>query len=95
MGEYKRALAKDMKNGRGLDGEGWMKLMKVDHLSTRAYLLSNGPGPGYPWEVVQWMETRDTSTGAYDLAFSEVSVVLVVNPVRHYILTLGSPFSIR
>jgi len=59
---YKVALATDITKG-------WELLMKHDGLSTRAFLLEVMK---YPWAVVQWMETRDTSTGAYDLAFSEV-----------------------
>ncbi|KAF8534739.1 hypothetical protein BDD12DRAFT_858949 [Trichophaea hybrida] len=47
---------------------GWAYLMQYDALSTRAFLLKE---MGYPLSVVRWMETRDTSTGAYDLAFSE------------------------
>ena len=49
----------------------WNNLMTVDKFSTRAYLLQEME---YPWQVVQWMETRGTSTGAYDNAFSEVSI---------------------
>lgn len=89
MDPFKRALADDMKKGIGMEGKGWQMLMKFDHLSTRAFLLSEMK---YPWEVVQWMETRDTSTGAYDLAFAEVSMALFFNPI-HYILIVGSLFS--
>lgn len=72
--------------------EGWEKLMKVDNLSVREYLLrcvKPEPPPagvadkvageaadkelGLPFFVVQWMERMDSSTGSYDLAFSEVS----------------------
>ena len=62
---FKVALAKDITKG-------WELLMQHDGLSTRAFLLEVMK---YPWAVVQWMETRETSTGTYELAFSEVKAL--------------------
>lgn len=61
---YKFLLARDYKLG-------WELLMQHDSRSARAHLLDI---MRYPAEVVQWMETRDSGTGAYDDAFTEVSV---------------------
>jgi monoamine oxidase len=46
--------------------EGWKKLMKYDRYSTRSYLLTKFPIP-----VIHWLETMDSASGLYDLAFSE------------------------
>ena len=74
--EYGSALLDDLKNG---GTKGWEKLMKVDHLSTRALLSTiyrpspklKIPNAPLPTDVVNWCETFDGSTGAYDRAFSE------------------------
>ncbi|KAH9481894.1 Putative bifunctional amine oxidase [Psilocybe cubensis] len=58
---YKFLLAKDYKLG-------WEILMQHDSRSSRAHLLDI---MRYPPEVVQWMETRDSGTNAYDDAFTE------------------------
>ncbi|KDR71802.1 hypothetical protein GALMADRAFT_74617 [Galerina marginata CBS 339.88] len=58
---YKFLLARDYKLG-------WELLMQHDSRSTRAHLLDI---MRYPAEVVQWMETRDSGTNAYDDAFTE------------------------
>jgi hypothetical protein len=63
--------------------DGWACLMKYDALSTRAYLLTEMK---FPLSVVRWMETRDTSTGAYDLAFSEVNTL---SPSLRKMLTMA------
>jgi hypothetical protein len=60
---YKFLLARDWRLG-------WELLMQHDSRSNRAHLLDI---MRYPAEVVQWMETRDSGTGAFDDAFSEVS----------------------
>jgi hypothetical protein len=63
-GPFKNALAKDWKTG-------WDMLMKVDHHSTRSYMINVMK---YPWPVVQWMERSDDGTAGFDhLGFSEVS----------------------
>jgi len=49
--------------------KGWEHLMKYDNHSARTYL---GQVKGHPFSVIGWMETMDTSTLSYDLAFSEV-----------------------
>jgi hypothetical protein len=49
---------------------GWEELMEYDWASTRSYLTRE---KGYPLSVVHWMETRNSGTGGYDRAFSEVS----------------------
>lgn len=51
--------------------KGWKHLMEYDAFSMRAYLIQQMK---YPFSVVQWMETIGSSTGAYDLALSEVSL---------------------
>ena len=64
--------------------EGWLHLMKYDSYSTRSYLahvyrpsadfLKKNPGfpdQSLPSDVINWMETRNTSSGSYDKAFSE------------------------
>jgi monoamine oxidase len=66
--------------------EGFRMLMKLDHLSTRAFLRSfKSQIPeaytshnrdllktnGYPETVVSWLETMDSSTGLYDQALTE------------------------
>jgi hypothetical protein len=52
---------------------GWEELMEYDWASTRSYLTRE---KGYPLSVVHWMETRDSGTGGYDRAFSEVRILL-------------------
>ncbi|KAM9957008.1 hypothetical protein ACTFIR_003745 [Dictyostelium discoideum] len=47
---------------------GFETLLKSDNYSTRAYLFEKGP---YPQSVVNYLETMDTGTGLYDMAFSE------------------------
>lgn len=49
--------------------KGWEHLMEYDNHSVRTYL---GQVKGYPFSVITWMETMDSSTLSYDLAFSEV-----------------------
>ena len=61
---YKFLLVRDYKLG-------WELLMQHDSRSTRAHLLDI---MRYPAEVVQWMETRDSGTNAYDDAFTEVGI---------------------
>ena len=56
--------------------EGWKELMKYDWASTRSY-LSQGR-PQYPLPVIHWMETRNSGTGGYDEALSEVSNIILV-----------------
>ncbi|CUS12591.1 unnamed protein product [Tuber aestivum] len=51
--------------------EGWEYLMQFDSHSTRTYL---GQVKSYPFSVIDWMETMDTSTLTYDLAFSETII---------------------
>ncbi|RPA94806.1 hypothetical protein L873DRAFT_1792715 [Choiromyces venosus 120613-1] len=57
---FKNKLVDDFKTG-------WKYLMTYDYLSTRGYL---GQIKGYPFSVIEWMETMDNSTLAYDQAFS-------------------------
>jgi hypothetical protein len=52
--------------------KGWEKLMEYDWASTRSYLTREKPN--YPLPVVHWMENRDSGTGGFDQAFSEVSI---------------------
>jgi hypothetical protein len=52
--------------------DGWEKLMKYDWASTTGYLVRETPA--YPLSVAWWMETRNTGSGGYDRAFSEVSI---------------------
>ncbi|KAF8898131.1 hypothetical protein CPB84DRAFT_1815730 [Gymnopilus junonius] len=58
---YKFLLARDYKLG-------WELLMQHDSRSTRGHLLDI---MRYPAEVVQWMETRDSGSNAYEDAFTE------------------------
>jgi hypothetical protein len=67
-------ILQDLKTG---GDEGWNYLMKFDKYSFRAYLslaykptISIPPEP-LPTDVVNWMETFNNSTGAYDRALSE------------------------
>ena len=75
-------LKKDLEtNGR----EGWKRLMGYDADSARSYMI-RGPRPEdqidlnpkrwlpYPTAVINWLETVDTSTGAFDRALSEVVI---------------------
>ncbi|PPQ70504.1 hypothetical protein CVT24_013274, partial [Panaeolus cyanescens] len=58
---FRKALVDDPEKG-------WQKLMEYDWASTRAYMAQ---GPKFPLSVIQWMEDRNDSTGAYDQALSE------------------------
>ncbi|MCJ1378614.1 hypothetical protein MMC17_001713 [Xylographa soralifera] len=49
---FKNALKKDAENGI-TDGDGWKKLMSVDHLSVRQFLANQG----YNYRTIEWMET--------------------------------------
>ena len=60
---------------------GWRKLMEYDWASTRSYLTRETPA--YPLSVVHWMETRNSGTGGYDRAFSEVSILVSSEPRLH------------
>ncbi|CAZ83540.1 unnamed protein product [Tuber melanosporum] len=51
--------------------EGWEYLMGFDNYSARTYL---GQVKGHPFSVITWMETMDTSTLSYDLAFTETII---------------------
>ncbi|KAF9057128.1 hypothetical protein BJ165DRAFT_9229 [Panaeolus papilionaceus] len=48
---------------------GWEGLMKYDWASTRTYLFREKPQ--FPLSVVQWMETRNSSSGGFDGSLSE------------------------
>ncbi|PPQ76897.1 hypothetical protein CVT24_008782 [Panaeolus cyanescens] len=50
--------------------KGWEELLRYDWASTRTYLSQ------YPASISQWMETRNSSTGGYDSALSEVRSVV-------------------
>ncbi|MCJ1413919.1 hypothetical protein MMC32_000244 [Xylographa parallela] len=63
---FKDALKKDAENGI-TDGEGWKKLMSVDHLSVRQFLANQG----YNYRTIEWMETFGSGTLNFDEAFSE------------------------
>lgn len=81
---FRKALIDDFEKG-------WEELMKYDWASTRSYLTREKPE--YPLPVVHWMETRNSGTGGYDRAFSEVRIwihltsVLTLNSYR----SLGDP----
>ena len=64
--------------------EGWEELMKYDWASTRSYLTREKPE--YPLSVAHWMETRNSGTGGYDRAFSEVRTPILLSST----LTLNS-----
>ena len=67
---FRKALIDDFKKG-------WEELMKYDWASVKSYLVrevGRGEEPNYPLSVIQWMETRDSGTGSFDRAFSEVSI---------------------
>jgi monoamine oxidase len=57
----------------------WDKLMEVDHLSTRGYMLRPKPWidtnpseyPQLPESVVEWLESMGAGTGMYNGAFAE------------------------
>jgi hypothetical protein len=55
--------------------EGWKKLLEYDWASTRAYLTQ---GAKYPQSVVHWLETRNSGTGGFDKAFSEVGILTIL-----------------
>ena len=70
--------------------QAWETLMRYDWASTRAY-LSSVTVPAqlqypYPLSVVHWMETRNSGTGGYDRAFSEVSTYLSGALTLHLII---------
>jgi Flavin containing amine oxidoreductase len=52
--------------------KGWEEVMKYDWASTTGYLVGEKPKK-YPLSVAWWMETRDSGTGGFDRALSEVS----------------------
>jgi hypothetical protein len=62
--EFRKALIDDF-------DKGWKKLMEYDWASTRSYLTREKPN--YPLSVVHWMESRNSGTGGFDRAFSDVS----------------------
>jgi len=64
---FRKALIDDFEKG-------WEQLMEYDWASVRSYLVQEKPE--YPLSVVHWMETRNTGTGGYDRAFSEVGMCL-------------------
>jgi len=75
-------LMKDLKTG---GREGWELLMRYDADSARSYMV-HGPIQEdqddlnsdnllpYPTVVINWLETVDTSTGAFDRALSEAVI---------------------
>ena len=69
---------------------GWKELMKYDWASTRSY-LTREMAPVYPLSVVHWMETRNSGTGGYDRAFSEVSILVSSGLTFHLNRPLGHP----
>jgi len=75
--QFREALIDDFEKG-------WEKLMKYDWASTRSYLTRETPQ--YPLSVVHWMETRNSGTGGYDRAFSEVRNRMILSST----LTLNS-----
>lgn len=66
MDPFKRALAVP-----GKFNEGFEKLMKVDHFSVRGYLSEKMK---IPFMVIEWIERTQSSTGSYNLGFSEVNL---------------------
>lgn len=77
---FVQQLAHDFET-RGSEKTGWKLMMQYDQYSTRAYMSSRhndakaeldklGLMP-YPLPVINWLETFDTSTAAYDRALSE------------------------
>ena len=74
---FASALYEDLKNDTKT---GWDYLRSFDRYSARAYMhfkYSPSPNLGLPEEplsidVVNWVETFDNSTGAYDRALSEI-----------------------
>jgi hypothetical protein len=64
---FRKALIDDFEKG-------WKDLMGYDWASTRSYLTREKPN--YPLPVVHWMESRNSGTGGFDRAFSEVSIYL-------------------
>ncbi|KIK68716.1 hypothetical protein GYMLUDRAFT_92222 [Collybiopsis luxurians FD-317 M1] len=76
IGPFAEGLFKDLENNT--DG-GMTRLMRFDQHSTRSYMtlvykpsahLKLPPTP-LPVDVVNWLESFDTSTGSYDSAFTE------------------------
>ncbi|MCJ1282220.1 hypothetical protein MMC26_001543 [Xylographa opegraphella] len=63
---YKKALKADAELGI-TDGEGWKKLMTVDHLSVRQFLANLG----YNYRTIEWMETFGSGSLNFDEALSE------------------------
>ena len=75
-------LKKDLESG---GRTGWELLMRYDADSARSYMI-HGPKPDdqdqlnpqnllpYPTIVINWLETVDTSTGAFDRALSEAVI---------------------
>ncbi|KDQ59031.1 hypothetical protein JAAARDRAFT_154248 [Jaapia argillacea MUCL 33604] len=61
---FKIPLADDFKKG-------WAELMKYDKYTTREYMTSDFPGPGYPDDVVSQLELFSSATSLYDCAFAE------------------------
>jgi len=79
---FRKALIHDFKKG-------WEELMKYDWASTRSYLTREMPN--YPLSVVHWMESRNSGTGGFDRAFSEVSTSLASSLTLHSNLPPGHP----
>ncbi|TFK66664.1 FAD/NAD(P)-binding domain-containing protein [Pluteus cervinus] len=76
IGPFAKALAKDITGG---GREGWDLMMKYNKYSTRAYMLLVPTDPSldpegllpYPTQLIDLLETFDSSTGSYDDAFTE------------------------
>lgn len=76
IGRFAIPLLKDLETGKT---DGWDKLMKYDKFSARAYMCReytrsfglNIPDGPLPTDVINWIETFDTSTGGFDRALSE------------------------
>jgi hypothetical protein len=69
---FRKGLIDDFENG-------WEELMEYDWASTRSYLVQGKPKPLYPLSVAHWMETRNSGTGGYDRAFSEVRTRILLS----------------
>lgn len=61
FGFYKEKMAHDF-------NKGFDELLKVDHTSTRQYLIKRQNLDPF---AIQWLETNATSTGLFDQAFTE------------------------
>jgi len=76
---FTRRLLMDTQENKDGKGKGWKVMMRNDVYSTRAYMsLKYIPSSKFELEpehlttnVVNWLETMDTSTGSYDNAFTE------------------------